>query len=144
MGKGGVGKTTIAASMAYYLARDGAKVHLTSTDPANHLEYVISNTPNITLSKIDENEELAKYKAEILNKAGETMNANDLAYIEDDLQSPCTQEIAVFRAFAEIVDKADNEVVIIDTAPTGHTLLLPAHKRRNTSIRTKTASQIKR
>ena len=52
------------------------------------------------------------------------MDADDVAYVEEDLRSPCTQEIAVFRAFAEIVDKSENEIVVIDTAPTGHTLLL--------------------
>ena len=124
MGKGGVGKTTIAATIAVALARKGVKVHLTSTDPANHLKYVVEDTKNIKLSKIDEKQELLRYQNEVLSKARETMSEDDVAYVEEDLRSPCTQEIAVFRAFAEIVDKAENEVVIIDTAPTGHTLLL--------------------
>lgn len=124
MGKGGVGKTTIAATIALALVKKGAKVHLASTDPADHLKYVLEGTEKITLSKIDEKEELLKYQSEVLNKARETMGEDDIAYIEEDLRSPCTQEIAVFRAFAEIVDKAENEVVVIDTAPTGHTLLL--------------------
>ncbi len=124
MGKGGVGKTTIAATIALALAKKGVKVHLTSTDPADHLKYVIEGAENITLSKIDEKQELLDYQNEVLSKARETMGEDDIAYIEEDLRSPCTQEIAVFRAFAEIVDKAEDEVVIIDTAPTGHTLLL--------------------
>ena len=124
MGKGGVGKTTIAATIAVALARKGVKVHLTSTDPADHLKYVVEDTKNIKLSKIDEKQELLRYQNEVLSKARETMSEDDIAYVEEDLRSPCTQEIAVFRAFAEIVDKAENEVVIIDTAPTGHTLLL--------------------
>jgi len=124
MGKGGVGKTTMAAVIALALAEKGAKVHLTSTDPADHLRYVIAGKENITLSHIDEVQELQNYQDEVLRKARETMRDEDIAYIEEDLRSPCTQEIAVFRAFAEIVDKAENEVVVIDTAPTGHTLLL--------------------
>ena len=124
MGKGGVGKTTIAATIALALAKKGVKVHLTSTDPADHLKYVIEDAQNITLSKIDEKQELLNYQQEVLSKARETMSEEDIAYVEEDLRSPCTQEIAVFRAFAEIVDKAENEVVVIDTAPTGHTLLL--------------------
>lgn len=124
MGKGGVGKTTIAAAVAIGLAKKGKKVHLTTTDPAAHLRFVIDEDYGITLSRIDEKEELENYKEEVLSKARETMSGADIEYIEEDLRSPCTQEIAVFRAFAEIVERSENEVVVIDTAPTGHTLLL--------------------
>ncbi len=124
MGKGGVGKTSIAAAIAYGLAKKGEKVHLTTTDPAAHLKFVINESNGITMSHIDEKAELIKYQVEILTEARKTMSANDVAYIEEDLRSPCTQEIAVFRAFAEVVDKAEDQIVVIDTAPTGHTLLL--------------------
>jgi arsenite-transporting ATPase len=124
MGKGGVGKTTVAAAIALGLAKKGKKVHLTTTDPAGHLKFLLDESYGITLSHIDEKKELAKYKEEVLSKAKETMGENDLGYVNEDLRSPCTQEIAVFRAFAEIVAKSENEVVVIDTAPTGHTLLL--------------------
>lgn len=124
MGKGGVGKTTIAAAIALGLADKGRKVHLTTTDPAAHLKFVMDESYGITLSNIDEKQELERYREEVLSKARETMSEDDIAYVEEDLRSPCTQEIAVFRAFAEIVEKSENEVVVIDTAPTGHTLLL--------------------
>lgn len=124
MGKGGVGKTTIAAAIAMGLSERGEKVHLTTTDPAAHLKFVINESSGITLSHIDEHAELKKYQEEVLAKARETMSDEDIAYIEEDLRSPCTQEIAVFRAFAQIVEKSVNEIVVIDTAPTGHTLLL--------------------
>ncbi|WP_252229585.1 arsenical pump-driving ATPase [Clostridium sp. ZBS15] len=125
MGKGGVGKTTIAAAIALGLSKKGKKVHLTTTDPAGHLKFVLDESYGISLSNIDEKEELEKYKEEVLAKARENnMSEEDIAYVEEDLRSPCTQEIAVFRAFAEIVERSENEVVVIDTAPTGHTLLL--------------------
>lgn len=124
MGKGGVGKTTLATEIALKLTKLGAKVHLTTTDPANHLNYELAVKAGITVSRIDEAEVLEKYKNEVRNKAAEAVTAEDMKYIEEDLRSPCTQEIAVFKAFAEIVDKAETEIVVIDTAPTGHTLLL--------------------
>ncbi|MPM22606.1 Arsenical pump-driving ATPase [bioreactor metagenome] len=124
MGKGGVGKTTVAAAIALGLSEKGKKVHLTTTDPATHLKFVIDESSGITMSHIDEHAELKKYQDEVLKKARETMSEDDIAYVEEDLRSPCTQEIAVFRAFAEIVEKAEDQIVVIDTAPTGHTLLL--------------------
>lgn len=125
MGKGGVGKTTVAAAVAMGLAKRGEKVHLATTDPAAHLKFVLDESCGVSMSHIDEAKELKKYQSEVLNKAlASGMNGEDIAYVEEDLRSPCTQEIAVFRAFAEIVEKADDQIVVIDTAPTGHTLLL--------------------
>ncbi|WP_188400004.1 arsenical pump-driving ATPase [Sporomusa sp. GT1] len=124
MGKGGVGKTTVAAAIALGLSSRGKKVHLATTDPAAHLKFVLDENSGVTMSYIDEQEELRKYQQEVLDKARETMSEDDVAYVEEDLRSPCTQEIAVFRAFAQIVEKSEEQVVVIDTAPTGHTLLL--------------------
>lgn len=126
MGKGGVGKTTVASYISLRLAEEGFPVHLTTTDPAAHLDWTFGDdiVKNLTISRIDPKEEVANYEAEVLAKASETMNEDGLAFVKEDLASPCTEEIAVFRAFANVVESHQDEVIIIDTAPTGHTLLL--------------------
>nr|WP_263327794.1 arsenical pump-driving ATPase [Neobacillus sp. Marseille-Q6967] len=127
MGKGGVGKTTIASAIAVGLIEKGHKVHLTTTDPAAHLEFVFQNShlsDRLTISRINPVEEVEAYKAEVLSKVSDELDEEAIAYIEEDLNSPCTEEIAVFRAFAEVVAGSQKEIVVIDTAPTGHTLLL--------------------
>ena len=127
MGKGGVGKTTVASSIAVGLVEKGHRVHLTTTDPAAHLEYQFQSdhlNQNLTISSINPKVEVEKYKAEVLSKASKDLDEAGLAYLKEDLESPCTEEIAVFQAFAEVVGKSENEIVVIDTAPTGHTLLL--------------------
>ncbi|MCM3390461.1 arsenical pump-driving ATPase (plasmid) [Ureibacillus chungkukjangi] len=127
MGKGGVGKTTVASAIAVGLVEKGHKVHLTTTDPAAHLEYQFQSkdlNSNLTISSINPKDEVEKYKAEVIVKSSKELDETGLAYLQEDLESPCTEEIAVFHAFAEVVAKAENEIVVIDTAPTGHTLLL--------------------
>lgn len=127
MGKGGVGKTTVASAIAVGLVEKGHKVHLTTTDPASHLHYMFQNSKlneKLTISSISPNKEVEKYKNEVLSKASDELDEQGLAYLQEELNSPCTEEIAVFRAFAEVVAKSEEEIVVIDTAPTGHTLLL--------------------
>jgi arsenite/tail-anchored protein-transporting ATPase len=125
MGKGGVGKTTIAASIALALARQGGKVMLSTTDPAAHVAATIDGVvPGLTVTRIDPDKEVADYTLEILEKAGKSLDASGRAMLEEDLRSPCTEEIAVFRAFARTVDEGKDGFVVLDTAPTGHTILL--------------------
>lgn len=127
MGKGGVGKTTVASAIAVGLVEKGHRVHLTTTDPAAHLNYQFQSklmNQNLSISSIDPKQEVEKYKEDILSKASKDLDEDGIAYLQEDLNSPCTEEIAVFRAFAEVVAKTDDEIVVIDTAPTGHTLLL--------------------
>lgn len=127
MGKGGVGKTTVAAAIAVGLVEKGHRVHLTTTDPAAHLEYQFQNSnmnKNLTISSINPKVEVEKYKAEVIAKSSKDLDEVGLAYLKEDLESPCTEEIAVFHAFAEVVERSENQIVVIDTAPTGHTLLL--------------------
>ncbi|PKO34096.1 MAG: arsenical pump-driving ATPase [Betaproteobacteria bacterium HGW-Betaproteobacteria-7] len=125
MGKGGVGKTTVAAAVAVALARRGLKVHLSTTDPAAHVAAAIDGEiGGLSVSRIDPAGEVAAYTEEVLSKARGTLDASALALLEEDLRSPCTEEIAVFRAFAREVDRGSDGFVVLDTAPTGHTILL--------------------
>ncbi|MFC4022404.1 arsenical pump-driving ATPase [Oceanobacillus longus] len=140
MGKGGVGKTSVASAIAVVLSERGHKVHLTTTDPASHLDYIFKNRAvdeNLSISSINPETEVETYKKEIITAAGE-LSEGELSYLKEDLESPCTEEIAVFRAFADVVSRSENEIVVIDTAPTGHTLLLldsseAYHKEMNRS-----------
>ena len=125
MGKGGVGKTTMAAAIAAKLAEKGFDVHLTTSDPAAHLQYTLnSDETKFTVSKIDPASETARYRDTILNEKGASLDEDGRKLLEEDLRSPCTEEIAVFQAFSEVIKQADKKFVIMDTAPTGHTLLL--------------------
>ncbi|EQB0142795.1 arsenical pump-driving ATPase [Enterobacter cloacae] len=125
MGKGGVGKTSVAASVAVSLAKRGHKVHLTTSDPAAHLSYTLDGSlPDLQVSRIDPKVETERYRRFVLENQGKGLDAEGLAVLEEDLRSPCTEEIAVFQAFSRIVNEADDHFVIMDTAPTGHTLLL--------------------
>ena len=125
MGKGGVGKTTVAAAIALALAQRGHAVHLSTTDPAAHVaEAMAGDIAGLTVSRIDPAREVARYTEELLARAAPNLDEAGRALLEEDLRSPCTEEIAVFRAFAQIVDKGSDGFVVLDTAPTGHTLLL--------------------
>lgn len=125
MGKGGVGKTTLAAAVAVELAHRGLPVHLTTTDPAAHLSETLNGSlDNLTVSRIDPHAETEIYRQHVLNTKGEKLDAEGRALLEEDLRSPCTEEIAVFQAFSRVIREAGKKFVVMDTAPTGHTLLL--------------------
>ncbi len=128
MGKGGVGKTTVATQIAGELARRGFPVTLTTTDPAAHVEQAVrelgAGATNLRVTRIDPALETRRYTQEVMATAGGGLDAQGRALLEEDLRSPCTEEIAVFRAFAETVAQGKDRFVVIDTAPTGHTLLL--------------------
>ncbi|MBS0175096.1 MAG: arsenical pump-driving ATPase [Nitrospira sp.] len=125
MGKGGVGKTTIAAAIAVELAHRGLPVHLTTSDPAAHLSDTLDGSlDNLTVSRIDPHAETERYRDQVLKSKGAQLDAQGRALLEEDLRSPCTEEIAVFQAFSRIIREAGKKFVVMDTAPTGHTLLL--------------------
>jgi arsenite-transporting ATPase len=125
LGKGGVGKTTVAAAIAVMLARRGHAVHLSTTDPAAHLAQTLAGqVPGLTLGRIDPAAETAVYQQEVMRAQGAAMDEAGRSLLEEDLRSPCTEEIAVFRAFAREVGQGTGRFVVLDTAPTGHTLLL--------------------
>jgi arsenite-transporting ATPase len=124
MGKGGVGKTTVAAAIATELARRGFKVHLSTTDPAAHVAAAAGYIEGLIVSRIDPQAETRAYVEQVMATAGKNLDASGRALLEEDLRSPCTEEIAVFRAFARTVAQGQDAFVVLDTAPTGHTLLL--------------------
>jgi arsenite-transporting ATPase len=125
MGKGGVGKTTVAAAIAVGLVRRGHKVHLTTTDPAAHVSLVLDGAlEGLTVDRIDPVAETARYVEKIMATRGRDLDAADRALMREDLASPCTEEVAVFHAFSRVVAEARSSFVVLDTAPTGHTLLL--------------------
>ena len=125
MGKGGVGKTTMAALLATQLASRGHSVLLSTTDPAAHVEGVIgADVPGLHVERIDPDAERKAYVESILAKSRETLDADGLALLEEELRSPCIEEIAVFQAFARTVAQGVEQFIVLDTAPTGHTLLL--------------------
>jgi arsenite-transporting ATPase len=124
MGKGGVGKTTVAAAIATELARRGHKVQLSTTDPAAHVAAAAGQIEGLDVSRIDPQAETRAYVGQVMSTAGKSLDASGRALLEEDLRSPCTEEIAVFRAFARTVAQGKDAFVVLDTAPTGHTLLL--------------------
>ena len=125
VGKGGVGKTTLASAIATALAQRGNPVLLSTTDPAAHVAAAVETpVPGLSVSRIDPVAEVEAYRREVLQKAGKSLDDHGRAVLEEDLRSPCTEEIAVFRAFAKTVDAGTDAFVVLDTAPTGHTILL--------------------
>jgi arsenite-transporting ATPase len=125
MGKGGVGKTTIAAAVAVELAARGHEVLLTTTDPAAHLaDTLAGDVRNLIVSRIDPAVETQAYRDHILATKGASLDAQGRAMLEEDLRSPCTEEIAVFQAFSKVIREGGRKFVVLDTAPTGHSLLL--------------------
>ncbi|MEO1614764.1 MAG: arsenical pump-driving ATPase [Planctomycetota bacterium] len=126
MGKGGVGKTTIAAAVAVALADRGLEVHLSTTDPAAHVAATMAadQIAGLTVGRIDPAQETADYRDEVMRTAGADLDEDGRALLKEDLRSPCTEEIAVFRAFAKAVSEGTDRFVVLDTAPTGHTILL--------------------
>lgn len=125
MGKGGVGKTTVAAAIAVGLVERGHAVHLTTTDPAAHLSFVVEGAMRgLTVDRIDPVAETKRYIDKVMASRGRDLDEEGKALLREDLESPCTEEVAVFHAFSRIVAEARDAFVVIDTAPTGHTLLL--------------------
>jgi arsenite-transporting ATPase len=125
MGKGGVGKTTIAASIALGLVQRGHGVHLSTTDPAAHIAMTLTGeVPGLRVDRIDPKAETDRYIAKVMAQRGSGLDPQEQALLREDLASPCTEEVAVFHAFSRIVAEARSAFVVLDTAPTGHSLLL--------------------
>ena len=125
MGKGGVGKTTVAAALSVGLVQRGQSVHLSTTDPAAHLSVTLAGElPGLKVDRIDPLVETQRYIDKIMATKGAKLDPQEKALMLEDLRSPCTEEVAVFHAFARVVSEARSAFVVLDTAPTGHSLLL--------------------
>jgi arsenite-transporting ATPase len=125
MGKGGVGKTTVAAALAVGLVQRGHSVHLTTTDPAAHVADALNGSlDGLKVGRIDPKTETQAYIDKIMATRGKDLDEQGKALLLEDLQSPCTEEVAVFHAFSRVVNEARSSFVVLDTAPTGHSLLL--------------------
>ena len=127
VGKGGVGKTTLAAAIAVALADRGSPVVLTTTDPAAHLLGVLGDgilPDNLRVERIDPVSATMAYRDAVMGQTGASLDDAGRVLLAEDLRSPCTEEIAVFREFAATVARASEGFVVLDTAPSGHTLLL--------------------
>ncbi len=128
MGKGGVGKTLAASAIAVLLAKKGHEVLLTTTDPAAHIQDFIDQLgelpSTLTIERIDPKVETQVYMDKILEQKGKGLDEEGKKLILEDLKSPCTEEVAVFHAFSKAISMAKRKFVVMDTAPTGHTLLL--------------------
>ena len=134
MGKGGVGKTTIAAAIALGLVQRGHTVHLSTTDPAAHLAMTLAGeVPGLRVDRIDPKAETERYVEKIMKDRGRNLDTQGLDLLREDLRSPCTEEVAVFHAFSRIVVEARSAFVVLDTAPTGHTLAATGRNRRLSS-----------
>ena len=136
-GKGGVGKTTVSCAAAVHVARLGFRTLLLTTDPAAHIGQVleqavtdvpvaVEGVPNLWMARIDPKRATEEYKARILEDARHRCSASMITAMSEELESPCTEEMASFDKFTEYADGTTYEVIVFDTAPTGHTLRLLA------------------
>jgi arsenite-transporting ATPase len=132
-GKGGVGKTSISCIAALYIAQKGVKTLLVTTDPAAHIGEVLDVkvgsrpekiTDNLFAVMVNQQEAFQEYKEKVLNEARGKYSEDMIATMEEELNSPCTEEMAAFDKFIQYIEERDYEVVVFDTAPTGHTLRL--------------------
>jgi len=132
-GKGGVGKTSISCVAAVYIANKGFKTLIVTTDPAAHLGEVfgvrVGSEParimdNLFAVMIDQEQAFKEYKERTLSEARGKYSEDMVAAMEEELNSPCTEEMAAFDKFVRFIEGKEYDVVVFDTAPTGHTLRL--------------------
>ncbi|MDA8087343.1 MAG: TRC40/GET3/ArsA family transport-energizing ATPase [Nitrospiraceae bacterium] len=132
-GKGGVGKTTVSCIASVYASQKGFKTLLVTTDPAAHIGEVlrvkagsepVKVTDNLHAVMVDQEAAFRQYKEKVLNDARGKYSDDMIAAMEEELNSPCTEEMAAFDKFIQFIESRDYDLVVFDTAPTGHTLRL--------------------